>query len=93
MHKYSNQCEHVAAITTMTGLLGMMPCEGSERLPEGKSPFTISSHTLLLSGIFLGGSRCAVRIRMAYPGSAVAMEFSVRSDKNEVSQLLIESIG
>jgi coatomer protein complex subunit gamma len=74
------------------GILDMSASENTDQLPRER---TLASHTLLLSGLFLGGVRCMARIRMAsvagQPG--VTMEFNVRSDRADVSQLIVESIG
>lgn len=87
------QIDTVDAIVAVINILPMAACEGSDQLPKDKSLATITAHTLLLSGVFLGGYRCAVRVRMAIVGAAVAMELTVRSENAEISRLVSESIG
>ena len=55
---------------------------------------TSVSHTLALSGIFVGGQKCLVRCRMVFDhSSGVTMEMSVRSEDPEISQAVAEIIG
>ncbi|KAI9227982.1 MAG: adaptin N terminal region-domain-containing protein [Piptocephalis tieghemiana] len=77
------------ACDTLVDILGMLPV-GETGRPGSHSG---TMHTLLLEGLFLGGTKALVRSRMTYaPGSGVTMEFSVRSESDEVSQLLVEAI-
>lgn len=80
------------AIQAIRDILDMAPCEGSDQLPADRVN-TITSHILLLSGIFVGGVRCLVRVRMACVSSGVTMEMTVRSDRADISQLVTECIG
>ena len=86
--------EHIpAAVQTVKEIVGMSACENSDRFPADKAPNTIASHTLLLSGTFLGGFKCACRVRMASPGAGITMELAVRADTAEVAQMISESLG
>ena len=71
----------------------MAPCEISDQLPKDKAANTVTSHVLLLSGMFVGGVRCAVRFRMACVGGSVTLEASVRSDREDISVLVAECLA
>ena len=81
------------AVKAVLDILTLSPCENSDQLPTDKPARLVSSHTLLLSGVFVGGVRCACRFRMARHGAGVVVELTVRSENAIVSQLVSESIG
>ncbi|KAI9363389.1 adaptin N terminal region-domain-containing protein [Zopfochytrium polystomum] len=77
-----------AAVTQVVDVLGMEPCENSSAVKD-----KATTHTLVLSGSFLGQVPALVRVRMALePGSGVSMELAVRSAHEGVSLLLANAI-
>lgn len=77
-----------AACTSIIDLLGMQALEGTE------TPKNNSVHTLLLSGTFLDGSKVLARCRMTFnANSGVAFELSVRSEDENVSQIVLLAIS
>ena len=78
-------------MTTIIDYLGMQPCErtGPSFLAPDKT-----THILLLSGNFLGNIHTLVRCRLAFNSSTgVAMEITVRSTEQEISQMIASTIG
>lgn len=81
----------VEAVTTIIDYLGMQACErtGTSYVTPDKS-----THILLLSGNFLGTIHTLVRCRLAFNSSTgVAMEITVRSTDQEISQMIANTIG
>ena len=77
------------AVTTVTDLLGMTAVENTNQVKD-----KASTHTLLLSGIFVGGIPTLVRARMAYdPSSGVTLELGVRSMSEGVSRIVADAIS
>lgn len=66
----------------------MQALEGTE------TPKNNSVHTLLLSGSFLDGSKVLARCRMTFnANSGVAFELAVRSEDENVSQIVLLAIS
>ncbi|KAF9415898.1 coatomer subunit gamma [Podila epigama] len=69
-------------------LLGMQALENSGTV-QGSNV-----HTMVLSGIFIGGIRVLARCRMTYDSSTgVTLQLAIRSASEEVSQVLIGAIA
>ncbi|CAG8661732.1 20790_t:CDS:10, partial [Racocetra persica] len=76
-----------AACTTLIELLGMSAVENTG------TPQSSSVHTLLLSGICLGGVEVLAKSRMTFsPSTGVTMELSVRSSSQEISRIVISAV-
>eukprot|EP00056_Hartaetosiga_gracilis_P017943 m.8955 g.8955 ORF g.8955 m.8955 type:complete len:868 (+) comp6252_c0_seq1:77-2680(+) len=65
---------------------GMAPCEKSNLVADDST-----THSLFLSGVFVGGFPFLIQARFALSDS-VSMELSVRSENEDVSQLIIDSL-
>ncbi|XP_061363566.1 coatomer subunit gamma [Gastrolobium bilobum] len=77
------------AVNTVTNLLGMQPCEGTEVVPPNSR-----SHTCLLSGVFLGNVKVLVRLSFGLDGPKdVAMKLAVRSEDVTVSDAIHEIVA
>ncbi|KAE9616521.1 putative coatomer/calthrin adaptor appendage subdomain, coatomer gamma subunit [Lupinus albus] len=77
------------AVNTVTNLLGMQPCEGTEVVPPNSR-----SHTCLLSGVFIGNVKVLVRLSFGLDGPKdVAMKLSVRSEDEAVSDAIHEIVA
>jgi len=76
------------AMDAVIEFLGMAPCDNSAGLKEGAN-----THTLLLSGVFLGGVQVfgKVQLRIDSP-KAIGMRLSVRSTDMSVSTFVSASI-
>eukprot|EP00955_Chlamydomonas_euryale_P034968 349934-Chlamydomonas_euryale.AAC.5 len=75
-------------VEAIVGILGMQPCEGTEAVPPNAR-----SHTVLLAGLFVGGSQVLVRLSFGMDaGGAVAMKLVVRADSTEVSEAVHQII-
>ncbi|KAF3341541.1 Coatomer subunit gamma-2 [Carex littledalei] len=69
------------AVNAVIAILGMLPCEGTEVVPNNSR-----SHTCLLSGVFIGNVKVLVRLSFGISGpKEVAMKLAVRSDDPDVS--------
>uniref|UniRef100_A0A1I7XYF9 Coatomer subunit gamma n=1 Tax=Steinernema glaseri TaxID=37863 RepID=A0A1I7XYF9_9BILA len=81
----TNQSSLPEAVKNLIKCLGLGPCERSDRVPEGKS-----AHTVLLAGKFRDGTEILARVRLALDpqDQTVNMNLIVRSEDNEVSQLI-----
>lgn len=77
------------ACDSLINLLGMEALAGSDH------PSSTAVHTLLLSGLVVGGGgKVLARCQMAYTASTgVSLRLSVRAEKPEISQLVIAAIG
>jgi len=75
------------AVKNLVVHLGLQACERSDKVPEGKS-----SHTLLLSGVFRGGSQVLVRAKLAL-SEGVAMQLTVRAEDAEVAELVTTAVA
>jgi len=77
------------AVSAVTGILGMQPCEGTEVVPSNAR-----SHVCLLSGVFIGDVKVLVRLSFGLSGpKEVAMKLAVRSDDPEVSDKIHEIVA
>ncbi|XP_047089914.1 coatomer subunit gamma-1 [Lolium rigidum] len=77
------------AVSAVTGILGMQPCEGTEVVPSNAR-----SHICLLSGVFIGDMKVLVRLSFGLSGpKEVAMKLAVRSDDPEVSDKIHEIVA
>ncbi|GAB5592979.1 coatomer subunit gamma [Umbelopsis nana] len=77
-----------AACTSIIDLLGMQALEDSA-LPKSNTV-----HTLILSGMFIGGVKVLARSRMTFsPATGVAFELAVRSEDENVSQIVLGAIA
>ena len=78
-----------AAMDAVVDFLGMQPCENSNNPAEGAR-----THTLLLSGIFLGGMQSFAIVNLRTDGpKAVGMRLTVRSPQMEVSEFIASSVA
>ncbi|KAF9941845.1 coatomer subunit gamma [Modicella reniformis] len=93
-----NEVVETLALTTSPGLqdacrdlialLGMQALENSGTV-QGSNV-----HTMMLSGIFLGGIRVLARCRMTYDSATgVTLQLTIRSANAEISQVLIGAIA
>ncbi|CAB4067092.1 COPG [Lepeophtheirus salmonis] len=92
----TNELEETFALNSMKTLeeasksiinvLGLQPCERSDKVPEGKS-----SHTLLLAGIYRDGVEVLVRVKLALV-DGVTMQLTVRAENEDVPELITCSI-
>ena len=77
------------AVSAVTSILGMQPCEGTEVVPSNAR-----SHVCLLSGVYIGGVKVLVRLSFGLSGpKEVAMKLAVRSDDPEVSDKIHEIVA
>lgn len=77
------------AVSAVTSILGMQPCEGTEVVPSNAR-----SHVCLLSGVFIGDVKVLVRLSFGLSGpKEVAMKLAVRSDDPEVSDKIHEIVA
>jgi coatomer subunit gamma len=75
-------------VTEIIDILGMFVHEGSEKVP-----IKATTHSLLMSGVFIGGVKVCVKCRMALEaGGGVTLEVSVRSSDSDISQLIADSV-
>ncbi|CAM0872151.1 unnamed protein product [Alopecurus aequalis] len=77
------------AVSAVTSILGMQPCEGTEVVPSNAR-----SHVCLLSGVYIGDVKVLVRLSFGLSGpKEVAMKLAVRSDDPEVSDKIHEIVA
>lgn len=77
------------AVEAVISILGMQLCEGTENVPGNAR-----SHTCLLSGMFIGYVQVLVRIAFGIDAQKqVAMKLSVRSESDEVSDVVHQIIN
>lgn len=76
------------ACRDLIALLGMQALENTGNV-QGSNV-----HTMILSGIFIGGVRVLARCRMTYDSSTgVTLQLGIRSANAEVSQVMIGAIA
>ncbi len=71
-------------------LLGMAPCDGTGTAPANTSD--LKSHTLHLSGMFLGGHVVLARAQLMIRKDGNLLKIAVRSDKKHVSDTVMSCI-
>ncbi|KAM7479292.1 hypothetical protein LguiA_027505 [Lonicera macranthoides] len=77
------------AVSTVIGLLGLQPCEGTEVVTSNSR-----SHTCLLSGVYIGNVKVLVRLSFGIDGPRdVAMKLAVRSEDESVSAAIHEIVA
>jgi len=68
--------------------MGMQTCDGTGKIKPG-----VKQHMLHLSGIFLGGIKVLARCQIGVSKEgAVVLKIAIRSDKGDVSKVMLESI-
>ncbi len=75
------------AVTTVCDFLGMLPCEGTAAVNRASQ-----SHTVLLSGTFLGGKKTLVRANLAIADAKTVLKMQVRSTDAHISQAVVDGI-
>ncbi|GAX76799.1 hypothetical protein CEUSTIGMA_g4245.t1 [Chlamydomonas eustigma] len=76
------------AVEAVINTFGMQPCEGTEAVPPNAR-----SHTVLMSGIFVGNQQVLVRLNFGIDASKqVAMKLVVRADTPEISDAVHQII-
>lgn len=83
----SNVISKSAAVQNLLQLLGMHPCEGSDSVKD-----KATTHTLLLSGIYVGGAKVVCRCRMLLGGEGVTLEVAVRSSDSDVARRIADAV-
>ena len=80
------------AVTAVSDYLGMQAVDGTASVPAGDGPKR--SHTLHLSGVFIGNVPVLVRaqLQMEDSGGSVVLKIAVRSENKDISQLVAECI-
>ncbi|KJH43381.1 coatomer gamma subunit appendage domain protein [Dictyocaulus viviparus] len=78
------------AIKKVSELLGLAPCERSDRIPEGKT-----QHSAMLAGIFRGGFEVLARLNVAIDpvDRSVNMNILIRCQQDEIAELLANAIS
>lgn len=77
-----------SAVAATIDLLGMAPCESTERVSD-----RARSHILLLTGVFVPGVQVMMHAKFAVTSECVALETVLRSEDAAVSETLINSIS
>jgi len=70
------------AVSKIVGILGMKPCEKSDRVKAGKN-----THVLYLAGVYVGGIGVLARARLAFD-EHVTLKLAVRSESEELATLI-----
>ncbi|KAF9566654.1 coatomer subunit gamma [Mortierella alpina] len=88
----------VLALTTTPGLQeacrDLMTLFGMQALENTGTVQGSNVHTMILSGIFIGGIRVLARCRMTYDSATgVTLHLAIRSANQEVSQIMIGAIA
>ncbi|WKY03446.1 hypothetical protein Q1695_004862 [Nippostrongylus brasiliensis] len=78
------------AIKKVSELLGLAPCERSDRVPEGKT-----QHSTMLAGVFRGGFEVLARLNVAIDPAdkSINMNILVRCKQSDVAELLASAIA
>lgn len=77
-----------SAVAATIDLLGMAPCESTERVSD-----RARSHILLLTGVFVPGVQVMMHAKFVVTPECVALETVLRSEDAAVSEMLINSIS
>lgn len=91
MEKFSLQYKsQQEALNAVLELLGMHPCDNTEKVTTSNKP-----QILHLSGVFLGGKSVLVRARLSMDKStsSIVLQIAVRSEDEEILQLVLDSIA
>ena len=90
--KFALQFKKLAdAVSAVVDFLGMQPCDDTGTVTD--SSLKSKSHTLHMSGMFLGNVTVLVRAQLQLDESAgVVLKMAVRSESKDISQLVAECI-
>ncbi|KAI9102708.1 adaptin N terminal region-domain-containing protein [Phlyctochytrium arcticum] len=86
-YSLTNVASIKAATQNLMQLLGMMACDGTDDVKD-----KATTHTLLLSGIHVGGAKVACRCRMLLGGDGVTLEVTARSTDTELAQRVVDAV-
>lgn len=93
LEKFALQFKKLSdAVTAVIDFLGMQPCDNTGTVTEVS--LKNKSHTLHLSGMFLGNVAVLVRAQLQLDESVggVVLKIAVRSEKKEISTMVAECI-
>lgn len=93
LEKFALQFKKLSdAVTAVIDFLGMQPCDNTGTVTE--LSMKNKSHTLHLSGMFLGNITVLVRAQLQLDDSVggVVLKIAVRSEKREISTMVAECI-
>lgn len=76
------------AIKNIIQFMGMQACERTDKVVEGKN-----THVLLLAGIYRGGHDVLVRAKLVFNDGGVAMQLTIRSSDEAVTQVIASAVG
>ncbi|EDV25841.1 uncharacterized protein TRIADDRAFT_55337 [Trichoplax adhaerens] len=76
------------AVKEVTDLLGMQPCERSDKVARDKN-----SHTLLLAGVYVSGDDVLARARFAMAQGQITMLLTARSQNETPLALVHKAVG
>ena len=80
------------AAAAVIDFLGMTPCEGTAAVPADAR-----QHTVLLSGVFIGGVKVLARMLLALANAdgaqCIVLKIAVRSEDMDVTQVVVDCIG
>ncbi|KND04921.1 coatomer subunit gamma [Spizellomyces punctatus DAOM BR117] len=76
-----------AAVQNLLQLLGMHPCDGSDMVKD-----KATTHTLLLSGVYVGGTKVVCRCRMVLGDDGVTLEVTARSPDQDVGRRVVDAV-
>lgn len=77
-----------AAVAATLDLLGMAPCEGTDKVSD-----RAKTHFLLLTGVFVPGVQVLMHAKFVLTSECVSLETVLRSEDVAVSEALINSIS
>ena len=75
------------AVANLTNFLGMQSCDRSDRVDK-----SAVSHTLFLSGVYCGNIRVLCSAKFLLSDDGVSIKVLFRSDREELSQILVDSL-
>eukprot|EP00300_Choanocystis_sp_HF-7_P003619 c12756_g1_i2.p1 GENE.c12756_g1_i2~~c12756_g1_i2.p1 ORF type:complete len:906 (-),score=241.60 c12756_g1_i2:27-2744(-) len=81
-----------AALSAIIQLLGLAPCEGTQRIKDAD---TARKHTLLAAGLYLGGTQtlCITNFALDQSGQQVHIRVCLRSASEQVNAAVMKCVG
>lgn len=91
LQKFALQFKKITdAVNAVIDFLGMQTADGTGTIPAVDA--AKKSHTLHLSGVFLGNNPVLVRAQLQVEDASVVLKIAVRSESKDISQLVAECI-
>ncbi|KAI8907496.1 adaptin N terminal region-domain-containing protein [Powellomyces hirtus] len=86
-YQLTNVANIRAAVQNLLQILGMLAIDGTDNVPD-----KATTHTLLMSGVYVGGAKVLARCRMVIGGEGVTVEVAARCKDENVARTIVDAV-